>query len=356
MQKRYIKTTLSLLTHLLSCSVCFTYSGPVAAQESLLDEDLSRLRSHAFPTATKATYKSQLRASLRFCLYFGYTAVPCTPSTVLGYTAFLARTLSPSSIPNYLIVIRIIDLQNGFPNPLQDPLLNWRYHLLLRGIQRQHGRPTKQKLPITPQVLRSIRSRLNMNLLADAPFWAAFLVAFFSFFRKSNLLPPSIVGFNQDCHLRRKDIFLCSWGVILVVRWSKPIQFRQKQLLIPLPKLSQPDLCPLTALRQAFQFTSSADPEGPAFVYAKDTRYVPYTYDSFTTKLKQVLESSGLSADKYSGHSFRRGGATFAMKAGVPHNLIQAQGDWNSKAYERYLDNSFVYRLQTVATMAAHIT
>ena len=109
--------------------------------------------------------------------------------------------------------------------------------MILRGIQREHGQPTRQKLPITQQILRSIKTQLNLNLSADITFWAACLVAFFSFFRKSNLLPPSAAGFDKNCHLRRKDVILCSWGVVLVVRWSKTIQFRQKRLLIPLPKL-----------------------------------------------------------------------------------------------------------------------
>ena len=91
-------------------------------------------------------------------------------------------------------------------------------------------------------------------------------------------------------------------------------------------------------------------------MYVKGTQLFPYTYSSFTTKLKSALENCGFAAEQYSGHSFRQGGATFAMKAGVPYNLIQAQGDWKSSAYERYLDKSFVYRLQTVATMAANIT
>lgn len=151
--------------------MCFPSPGPAAEQESLLDKELCDYRSQAFARSTKATYKSQLRAFLRFCLYFGYSAVPCTSATVLRYIAFLARSLSPNSIPNYLNVIRILHLQNGLPNPLQDPLLNWRYHMILRGIQREHGQPTRQKLPITPHILRSIKTQLNLNLSADLTFW-----------------------------------------------------------------------------------------------------------------------------------------------------------------------------------------
>lgn len=171
--------------------------------------------------------------------------------------------------------------------------------MILRDIQREHGQPTRQKLPITQHILRSIKTQLNLAFSADITFWAACLVTFFSFFWKSNLLPPSAAAFNKECHLRRNDIILCSWGVVLVVRWSKTIQFRQKHMLIPLPKLPNSDLCPLSALHKAFQLTSSADPEGPAFMYVKGTQLFPYTYSSFTTKLKTALEYSGFSADKF---------------------------------------------------------
>lgn len=47
------------------------------------------------------------------------------------------------------------------------------------------------------------------------------------------------------------------------------------------------------------------------------------------------------SAVRYTGHSFRRGGATYAFRSGVPGELIQVMGDWKSDAYKRYFDFSF---------------
>ena len=40
-------------------------------------------------------------------------------------------------------------------------------------------------------------------------------------------------------------------------------------------------------------------------------------------QVKNTLLKAGINADDYSGHSFRRGGATFAMKSGVPFPLIK---------------------------------
>ena len=92
-------------------------------------------RNHAFAKSTAASYKSQLRAYLRFCLFFGYTPVPCRPIHLLRYIVFLARTLSTRSIPNYLNVVRLLHLQYGSPNPLEDPLFKHQKTLLMRGIK-----------------------------------------------------------------------------------------------------------------------------------------------------------------------------------------------------------------------------
>ena len=113
-------------------------------------------RNHAFAKSTAASYKSQLRAYLRFCLFFGYTPVPCRAIHLLRYIVFLARTLSTRSIPNYLNVVRLLHLQYGYPNPLEDPLFKHQKTLLMRGIKRINGERVTQKLPITPDVLHKM--------------------------------------------------------------------------------------------------------------------------------------------------------------------------------------------------------
>ena len=167
---------------------------------------------------------------------------------------FLSCTLSPSSIANYRNIVRLIHLQYGYPNPLDNDLLEFQYSLLLRGIKRAITKAaTRPKLPITPSFLKEIRKQLTFTDSFDATFWAACLVAFHSFFRKANL--------------RRSDLHLFSWGVVMVVRWNKAIQFRQRTLLIPLPRVNESPLCPLRALANAYDLTTEAGPYDPAFMY-----------------------------------------------------------------------------------------
>ena len=132
----------------------------------------------------------------------------------------------------------------GILTPLRSLFSNTRKTLLMRGIKRLHGAQVSQKLPITPDVLYKMQCHLNFACSFDTTFWAACLVAFFSFFRKSNLLPPSTAKFDPQLHLRNCDVRLYPWGIILVVRWSKKIQYRNRTLLVPVPKVAHSSLCP----------------------------------------------------------------------------------------------------------------
>ena len=251
-------------------------------------------------------------------------------------------------------------MQYGYPNPLEQPLFKYQKTLLMRGIKRLNGQKVSQKLPITPAVLYKLQRQLNLSCSLDATFWAACLVAFFSFFRKTNLLPPTTAAFDPQRHLRNCDVRLYPWGIILVVRWSKTIQYRNRTLLVPVPKIAHSSLCPWSAVTHAFKlagvYQSTRHSAEPAFTYLDGGALKALTYSTFTNKLKQTLDKCGFSSSHFSGHSFRRGGATFALNCGVPGDYIKLQGDWKSTAYERYLDRSLRYELETVKQMCESIT
>ena len=49
------------------------------------------------------------------------------------------------------------------------------------------------------------------------------------------------------------------------------------------------------------------------------------------------MQTAGLDAHAFSGHSLRIGAATTAAAAGLPDWLIKAMGRWKSDAYLRYV-------------------
>ena len=165
-------------------------------------------------------------------------------------------------------------------------------------------------------------------------------MAFFSFFRKSNLLIPAWNKFNPDIHLCRSDALFHTSGVILSVQWSKTILFRQKTLQVPFPGIKNPPFCPSAALMLCLSSHPSSNSPSPLFTYSAPGGTIPLTHTAFVSYLK-----------KFSGHSFRRGGASFALQCGIPADWIKLQGDWASNAYERYLDPSLSLRKQLASKM-----
>ena len=62
------------------------------------------------------------------------------------------------------------------------------------------------------------------------------------------------------------------------------------------------------------------------------------------------------SARRFSGHSLRRGGATFAFQCGIPSELIKLQGDWRSDAYMLYLSLPLADRLVLSNIVSDHVS
>ena len=309
---------------------------------------MSTLRVLTFSESTRRTYMSQQLLYLRFCAGLNIAPVPISSCNLGRYIAFLGSRLCYSSVRQYLNIVHIMHLEAGYGNPLSD---NWYVAPILKGLRRHEGDGSKQKLPITVAVLWGILTVLNFDKPLDVSFWAACLVAFFSFFRKSNLLVPSSLQFDPSKHLLTSDVQFSQTGVVLSVRWSKTIQYRQKTLYIPLPRICDSPFCPSAALLLCVSSLPKGDKPTPLFSYASVSGPQPITYSIFLARLHLCLSKLGLDPSLYSGHSFRRGGASFALECGLPADWIKLQGDWASDAYQRYLDPAFTIRKQLADTL-----
>ena len=272
---------------------------------------------------------------------------PVSAQDLARYIAYLSNKLSFSSIKNYLSIVRLIHLEAGYPNPLE----SYYIATVLKGARRTLGDSLTQKFPITISILSGIHKQITFSSIEDIVFWAACLVAFFSFFRKSNLFAPSIQEFNPKQHLARDNVSFDAKGALLSVKWSKTIQYQERVLDVPLPFIPKSPFCPSTALWLAMQVTPVSDKSVPVFLISSSSELKPLTYNVFLSRLKTCLRSMGIDSSKYSGHSFRRGGASFALECGVPVDLIQSQGDWRSNAYQSYIDPSLQFRQSVANTL-----
>jgi hypothetical protein len=205
------------------------FAGLLGGVWEYLRTEANAFKQAAYADSTKKTYRSQTKCFLNFCFKYGHVPVPASQETLCFYMSFLARTLNPASIPGYMNVIRILHVESGFDNPLQN---NWELKLLHRGISRMLGVPPKQKLPITVEILLDIAKYIGDHP-SDAAFWCACLLAFYGFMRKSTLIPmPDALVRGK--FIARKDVRnLTLNGFTLDVKHSKTIQFGQKVHSLP---------------------------------------------------------------------------------------------------------------------------
>ena len=295
--------------------------------------EASGFKRAAFAESTKHCYQSHLRSYMRFCLFYSRVPVPVDILTLKAYAAFLARSIKPSSMGGYFNIIRLLHLERGYPNPLEN---NWELNMVRRGIARQLGVPPAQKLPITLEILQKMYDLVDLSLSHNKAFWAACLVVFFGLLRKSSLLPKSaLVDFSQTL-LRSDVIMMCQDSCIIQVRKSKTIQFGQRVLELPFSTCSNVALCPVITLLDHLT-CSKLKPNMPLFSYVLEGSVYHITHTSFVEKLRGYLLRLGYPAKDYSGHSLRRGGCSLCYSAGMSTIDIKLRGDWKSLAFERYI-------------------
>ena len=184
---------------------------------------------------------------------------------------------------------------------------------------------------------------------------AFFLVAFFSFLRKSNLVADSPSA-TSDQLPRNSDFVLAPEGAFLQIHTTKTIQFKQRILSIQLPFIPNSPLCSVSALINHFRLNCLASSD---FLFSVKSSHSlpprPITYCNFASFLSKVITTLDLYSQSFPPHSFRRGGATFAFECNVPAELIKFQRDWHSDTYLVYLEMSSSQKRLAVNSMASRV-
>jgi hypothetical protein len=299
-----------------------------------LDTEVETLQSQCFAPNTTRTYATHRRTYMRFCELTSCVAVPVSVTSVCRYAAFLGRTRAFSTVKQYLNIVRIVHQELGFDNPLAD---NYNLTMVLRGLRRKKGDVQLQKDPLTPSILMKIRSRIDLDSILDAQFWAGMVCCFFGLLRVSSVTAHPSMSCDSPHLLRRRDIIFSAQGCTLRFRGSKTIQFRERTFDVTLPYFANHPLCPVTAVIVFLRMAGQLPVDFPAFACRVNQKLRVLSASVFRARLRALLRQIGLSEQCYNTHSLRRGGATWLLMAGVSVPVIKILGDWKSDAVLRYL-------------------
>ena len=233
---------------------------------------------------------------------------------------------------------------------------SFQLRLTLQSLKRRLARAPLQALPISVSHLKAMYNYVDIDKPEDLAIWCSILVGFFGLLRKKNLVPEDLHDLDPTKILTVGNFVIDKEkGLALVyIPFSKTNQFGQQTLVIPLVKNNCKALDPIFHLDLLFSRTRAAL-NLPAFSFKSGNQARFVTYKSFTAKLKSLLFKAGFSPEKFSGHSLRRGGATFLHSCGANILQIQACGDWASTVFTRYIYISLEQRFLSQQMMASSI-
>lgn len=318
-----------------------------------LDALVGELLGAAYAPSTNKKVRQAVHYFVRFCCLFGWQdkVLAGDELTFMRYVAWLSQTCKHDTISNYLHGVRAWYQQLGLGHPFQDMP---RLALLRRGIRRRTGGSVRKKRPITPAMLLRWAGMLQQHA-ADPPRVAVFacmLVAFFGFFRKSTVAVATASLSDPGNHLRRQDVTIDRQAHCLVIRVpkSKTNQFGERRDLVCVAGVRGSPIDPVWWYERMLQL-SPAPPTAAAFGFTDGGNYRPVTHTLLVGTTKAYARCIGLDPREVAGHSFRRGGATFAFHVGVPDLLIKMQGIWASAAYQGYIELPLPARLEATRRM-----
>lgn len=255
------------------------------------------------------------------------------PKTLALYVAYLHARMEYSSMRNYLAAVSAEHVRRNLTPPnLAHPVV----HTAIEGARRLKHEFPFRKNAITLDVLRLLYTAAReVDYEFHEAFWAACLVAFFSLLRSSNLLACK----RNARFLKVENVVFNALDARITVPTLKTSRCKGSLFSVPLPATKSLLFCPAYWIRRCIA-SGCLRGTDPVFSIRRGQDVIPLTPSRFTNILRRALISRGLEAQKFSLHSFRRGGATFAANAGVSVDAIKAQGNWRSDCYANYLSRN----------------
>ena len=315
-------------------------------------QELLETRKAAFAPSTQKNLVTQWKSYTKFTESLGKPYYPTSIDILCLYAQYLSHNLrSAASIRNYVSgALTCIVLKGGSIPNLNCP----EFKLTIKGLTKILKHTPKQATPITPEMLIKFSKLINMTDSFQVALWAAIIVGFFLLLRKSNLVPDSVGKFDSQKQLSGSNVKLSDNAALVTLSWTKTIQAGERKVKIPMLHIPGSPISPVTVLK-AVKEVNGIEANSPLFRYKRQDAWVPLTYRQLNQGLKRLAQEIGMNPNRFSSHSLRHGGATYAYKVGVAPVAIQRMGDWKSDAYLSYIQDQLDTRIRAVSKVKASL-
>lgn len=299
---------------------------------------------------TRQNLKTQVSSYYEFCKTFRLNPLPADGKQLTRFAVFLHKfkNLKPDTISNYISAVRTLHGLAELQMPDTDGIVHQK---VLKGIRSRNKQPRKQAEAITPEILSAIFRQVDTSDYLELVAWVAVLIGFPCLLRASNLTTRSVPAFNPQENLLRRDFRMHGNILLLHIKWTKTMQYRERKLLIPVIPFGDNEIDAVRWFNTMIN-TIPAPPEAPAFAVPTKNGLAPLTYAQLARLLKKWTQACNLNPDAFTCHCLRRGGASWLDEQGVPESVIAVLGDWRTNAFKLYIDSALKSRMRAMIKFA----
>ena len=296
---------------------------------------------------TRSSYGTGVRDWLRFCAERGLEPWPPDTISFCGWLHATAKRIKVASIDMYKAGVRTECILRGLGWPLEADLIVAKTLQYLR--QKYPADPKGRKVPVTVGVLKVILPLLpgwpDMATMSaeDRAFAAASVIGVNGFLRGCEFLAPEKRRASTR-QLLQADVQVRPVNghdaVCIKLRSTKAKKHLKYETAACFGHVDDDTFCPVRLWRAYLTRCGCRSLLAPAFVL----NGAPLSRNFMVSKTTALMVRAGFSFLDCQGEemdmkasSWRAGGASSAMLAGIPVADIKALGRWSSLAWESYV-------------------
>jgi hypothetical protein len=315
-----------------------------------LQDAVNLIEAHVLASRTRSKYEKDFKSWTDFRrrtddpVYLHELGKAASDQALRQYIGYLGITkgLKFTTVAGYLSAIRHYHVGQGYA----DPTASSRVRSLLKGLKRLQG-TIETKRPVTPEMMRYIKTCLDFSVLREVFVWAGLTLGFSFLLRASEYVGETEETFDNHKVMRRKDVVFRRGGKVtnnldvadevdITIRASKTDQYGEgvRRSL----KRTGGYLCVVTALINLFKATQSITNDTTPLLLLPSGYMI--SRSSISDLLKRAARDLGHTDIGISSHSLRGGGATALYAANYTIDEICFFGRWSSNSWLRYVKMS----------------
>lgn len=297
--------------------------------------NMDRTLSHAWASSTRSKYQSGVDIFLRFCDSEGIPPIlrlPASDDLLCAFASSKSGLVGASTVQGYLAALKAWHIVHNEPW-----LGSSRLRYFVNGVANLA--PPSSSLPPRPPVTREMLILLACHLTVTTPLdaccFAAACMAFWAQLRLGEILSErqgSFSSSNTVCRSHLTGPLNANGSRKCHLPFTKVGKSRGEDVII----CRQSDASdPIDALGIHLHINAPS-PDIPLFSYrsGSDNSWKYLTRSTFLARCNTVWSSAGL--PPFTGHSFRIGGTTEMLLAGVPPDVVKTLGRWSSDTFLKY--------------------